>query len=68
MCSISTTHRSWVNDVNLTPLRYWVDTFSTTTYIINQLPMPVPGGLLPLEVLFGKSTNYENFHPFGYRV
>ncbi|KAL6326201.1 hypothetical protein AAG906_001596 [Vitis piasezkii] len=26
------------------------------------------GGLSPFEVLFGKSPNYENFHPFGCRV
>ena len=30
--------------------------------------MSVLGGLSPFEVLFGKSPNYENFHPFGYRV
>ena len=50
------------------PPRYWVDAFSTATYIINRLPLPVLGGLSPFEVLFGKSPNYENFHPFGCRV
>ena len=50
------------------PPRHWVDAFSTATYIINRLPMPVLGGLSPFEVLFGKPPNYENFHPFGCRV
>ena len=50
------------------PPRYWVDAFNTATYIINQLPMHVLGSLSPFEVLFGKSPNYENFHPFGCRV
>ncbi|RVW98311.1 Retrovirus-related Pol polyprotein from transposon RE1 [Vitis vinifera] len=50
------------------PPRYWVDAFSTATYIINRLLLPVLGGLSPFEVLFGKSPNYENFHPFGCRV
>ena len=50
------------------PLRHWVDAFSTTTYIINRLPMPVLGGLSLFEVLSGKPPNYVNFHPFGCRV
>ncbi|KAJ0009707.1 hypothetical protein Pint_33474 [Pistacia integerrima] len=29
-----------------------LDAFSTTTYVINRLPMPVLGGLSPFEVLF----------------
>ena len=50
------------------PPQHWIDAFSTTTYIINQLPMPILGGLSPFEVLSGKPSNYANFHPFSYRV
>ena len=50
------------------PPRHWVDAFSTTTYIISRLSMPVLGGLSPFEVLSGKPPNYANFHSFGYRV
>ncbi|KAA8530729.1 hypothetical protein F0562_005337 [Nyssa sinensis] len=46
------------------PPQHWVDAFSTATYIINRLPMPVLGGLSPFEVLSGHSPTYENFHPF----
>ena len=45
-----------------------LSSFSTTTYIINRLPMPVLGGLSLFEVLSGKPPNYVNFHPFGCRV
>ena len=50
------------------PPRHWVDAFSTTTYIINQLPMPVLNGFSHFEVLSGKPLNYANSHPFGCRV
>ncbi|RVW88503.1 Retrovirus-related Pol polyprotein from transposon RE2 [Vitis vinifera] len=40
------------------PPRHWVDAFSTTTYIINQLPMPVLSGFSHFEVLSGKPPNY----------
>ena len=33
------------------PPWYWVNAFSTVTYIINRLPMPVLSGLSPFEVL-----------------
>lgn len=50
------------------PTYYWVDTFSTATYIINRLPTPLLGGLSPFEILHGKAPLYTNFHPFGCRV
>jgi hypothetical protein len=53
---------SWV------PTYYWVDAFSTTTYIINRLPTPFLGDLSPFEILHAKALLYINFHPFGYRV
>ncbi|RVW29453.1 Retrovirus-related Pol polyprotein from transposon RE1 [Vitis vinifera] len=49
-------------------LRFWVDAFSTATYIINRLPTPLLGGKSPFELLYGYSSHYENFHPFGCRV
>ncbi|RVW73295.1 Retrovirus-related Pol polyprotein from transposon RE1 [Vitis vinifera] len=48
--------------------RFWVDAFSTATYIINRLPTPLLGGKSPFELLYGYSPHYENFHPFGCRV
>ena len=48
--------------------RFWVDAFSTATYIINRLPTPLLGGKSPFELLYGHSPHYENFHPFGCRV
>ena len=50
------------------PPQHWVDAFSTATYIINRLPMPVLSGISPFEVLSSKPPNYANFHPFGCRV
>lgn len=51
-----------------TSTRYWVDGFSTATYIINRLPTPLSGGKSPFELLYGSVPNYENFHPFSCRV
>ena len=48
--------------------RFWVDAFSTTTYIINRLPTPLLGGKSTFELLYGYSPHYDNFHPFGCRV
>ena len=50
------------------PIYYWVDAFSTTTYIINRLPTQLLGGLSPFDILHGKAPLYINFHPFGCRV
>jgi hypothetical protein len=47
------------------PLRFWVDAFSTTIFIINRLPIPTLDGLSPFEILYSKSPTYSNFHPFG---
>lgn len=47
------------------PLKFWVDAFSTTTFIINCLPTPLLDNRSPFEVLFGKPHSYSNFHPFG---
>ncbi|RVW83898.1 Retrovirus-related Pol polyprotein from transposon RE1 [Vitis vinifera] len=45
------------------PPQHWIDAFSTTTYIINQLPMPILGGLSPFEVLSDDSV----VEPFSHR-
>ena len=48
--------------------RFWVDAFSTASYIINRLPTPLLGGKSPFELLYGYTPHYDNFHPFGCRV
>ena len=51
---------------NLSP-RFWVDAFNIAIYIINRLPTPLLVGKSPLELLYGYSPHYDNFHPFGCR-
>lgn len=41
------------------PLRYWVESFTTATYLINQLPTPVLDMDTPFCKLFGKSPDYS---------
>jgi len=48
--------------------RFWVDSFSTATYIINCLPAPLLEGKSPFELLYGSPPNNENFHPSDCRV
>ena len=48
--------------------RLWVDSFCTTTYIINRLPTSFLGGKSPFELLYDYSPHYDNFHPFDCRV
>ena len=50
------------------PTSYWVDVFSTATYIIRRLPTPFLGNISAFEVLYGKVPQYISFHPFGCRV
>lgn len=50
------------------PSYFWVDAFSTATYIINRLPTSILNNISPFELLYCKPPNYENFHPFGCRV
>jgi len=47
------------------PLRFWVDAFSTITFIINRLPTLTFDGLSSFKILYSKSPTYSNFHPFG---
>jgi hypothetical protein len=41
---------------------------SVVSYTINRLPTPLLDGKSPFEILFGRSANYANIHPFGCRV
>lgn len=50
------------------PMKFWVDAFSSVVYVINRLPTRVLDGKSPFKVLFSVAHNYENFHPFGCRV
>lgn len=47
------------------PICDWIDAFS---YITNQLPALLHGGISPFEILHGKPPFYTNFHPFGSKV
>ncbi|KAA8550069.1 hypothetical protein F0562_001753 [Nyssa sinensis] len=47
------------------PLKFWVNAFSTATFMINRLPTLTLDGLSPYEILYGKPPTYSNFHPFG---
>lgn len=50
------------------PTTYWVDAFSSATFIINRLPTQTTNGMSPFEVLFDCKPNYNNFRTFGCRV
>ncbi|GKE47260.1 retrovirus-related pol polyprotein from transposon TNT 1-94, partial [Tanacetum coccineum] len=47
------------------PASYWVDAFSSATYIINRLPTKLLGNHSPFELLYSRLPNYTNFHAFG---
>ncbi|GJU56982.1 retrovirus-related pol polyprotein from transposon RE1 [Tanacetum coccineum] len=44
---------------------YYVDAFSSTTYIINRLPTKLLGNHSPFELLYSRLPNYTNFRAFG---
>lgn len=50
------------------PPAYWVDAFSSSIYIINQLPTPVLDGKSTFDVLFSRQPTYGNFRTFTCRV
>ncbi|KAJ9566476.1 hypothetical protein OSB04_002442 [Centaurea solstitialis] len=50
------------------PASYWVDAFTSATYIINRLPSKLLQNKSPFELLFGVSPNYDTFRIFGCRV
>ena len=47
------------------PLHYWVDAFSTATYLINRMPMRFLNFSSPWQQLFGNSPNYMTLKVFG---
>ena len=47
------------------PLKFWVDAFLTTTYLINHLPLSSIGKETPFFKLFGKNPNYSSLRIFG---
>ena len=47
------------------PSRYWVESFSTATYLINKLPTPTLNLDIPFNWLFDKSPDYSFLRVFG---
>jgi hypothetical protein len=47
------------------PLKFWDETFTTTTYLIIRLPTGVIDNLSPLEHLFKTLSNYSMLKIFG---
>lgn len=47
------------------PASYWVDAFSTATYIINWLPTKVLNDHSPFELLYSRLHTYTNLRAFG---
>ena len=50
------------------PAQYWVDAFTSATYIINRVPSPLLDNKSPFELLFGQEPNYSNFRVYGCQV
>ena len=50
------------------PTSYWVDSFSSATYIINRLLTKVLNNHSPYELLFSHIPSYDNFRTFGCQV
>ncbi|GJV88661.1 retrovirus-related pol polyprotein from transposon TNT 1-94 [Tanacetum coccineum] len=50
------------------PASYWVDAFTTATFIINRLPTPLLKNKSPFELLFNQHPQYDNFRTYGCQV
>ncbi|KAJ0494958.1 putative RNA-directed DNA polymerase [Helianthus annuus] len=50
------------------PAQFWLDAFTSATYIINRLPTPILQNKSPFEMLFHRPPSYSNFRVFGCRV
>lgn len=46
-------------------MKFWVDTFLTTTYLINRLPSSSLGMNTLYFKLYGKNLDYSSLHTFG---
>jgi hypothetical protein len=47
------------------PLKYWDQTFLTTTFLINRVPSKVIDNATPLELVFNQSPDYKFLRTFG---
>ncbi|KAM0002129.1 putative RNA-directed DNA polymerase [Helianthus debilis subsp. tardiflorus] len=47
------------------PASFWVDAFTTATYVINRVPTPLLQHKSPFQMLFDHLPNYSNFRVFG---
>ena len=47
------------------PLKYWVESFRTATFLINQMPSKILNNESPWQKLFGKAPDYTNLRSFG---
>ncbi|KAJ0726006.1 putative RNA-directed DNA polymerase [Helianthus annuus] len=50
------------------PTSYWVDAFSSATFIINRLPTPILENASPFQLLFDQVPQYSNFRVYGCQV
>ncbi|KAI3673709.1 hypothetical protein L6452_39837 [Arctium lappa] len=50
------------------PGSYWVDAFTSATFIINRLPTPLLKNKSPFQLLFNQDPQYENFRTYGCQV
>ena len=50
------------------PTSFWVDAFTSATYIINRVPTPLLANKSPFQILFDQLPNYSNFRVYGCRV
>jgi hypothetical protein len=48
------------------PLKFWDETFSATTYLINRLPSRVIDFASPFEKLFLSKPDHPSLKDFGY--
>uniref|UniRef100_A0A803P5A9 Integrase catalytic domain-containing protein n=1 Tax=Cannabis sativa TaxID=3483 RepID=A0A803P5A9_CANSA len=47
------------------PLKFWVDAFQTSVYLINRLPTPVLSNKSPFEIVYHKKPDYHLLRTFG---
>ncbi|KAJ0474222.1 putative RNA-directed DNA polymerase [Helianthus annuus] len=50
------------------PASFWVDAFTSATYVINRVPTPLLENKSPFQILFDQVPNYSNFRVYGCRV
>ncbi|KAK9067609.1 hypothetical protein SSX86_011720 [Deinandra increscens subsp. villosa] len=50
------------------PAKYWVDAFTSATFIINRLPSKILNHKAPFELMFSQTPQYGNFRTYGCQV